>query len=83
MAPQRESAYTRYKYRSKKSTNGVGIKTPLQGQSPLTQGWRYRAARDKASRGFSVVAQLLLKRNAVLYTAVSANVVECGTLLTI
>ena len=28
--PQRDSAYTRYKYRSKKSTNGVGIKTPLQ-----------------------------------------------------
>ena len=54
-----------------------------QGQSPLTQGWRYRAARDNASLGFSVVAQLLLKRNAVLYTAVSANVVECGTLLTI
>jgi len=28
--PQREGASTRYKYRAKNSTNGVGIKTPLQ-----------------------------------------------------
>ena len=30
IAPQREGASTRYKYRAKHSTNGVGIKTPLQ-----------------------------------------------------
>ena len=28
--PQREGASTHYKYRAKNSTNGVGIKTPLQ-----------------------------------------------------
>jgi len=30
MQPNGEVAYTRYKYRAKKTINGVGIKTPLQ-----------------------------------------------------
>jgi len=30
MQPNGEVAYTRYKYRAKKSPNGVEIKTPLQ-----------------------------------------------------
>jgi len=30
LAAQREGAYMRYKYRAKRSPNGVGIKTPLQ-----------------------------------------------------